>query len=47
MPFDFIQFFTNSLEEYKFELLFLKKQLKKDGIFWISWYKKHQERKQN
>ncbi len=39
-PFDFIQLFTNSLEEYKSELPFLKKQLKKDGIFWISWYKK-------
>jgi len=39
-PFDFIQLFTNSLEEYKSELSFLKKQLKKDGIFWISWYKK-------
>ena len=39
-PFDFIQLFTNSVEEYKSELPFLKKQLKKDGIFWISWYKK-------
>ena len=39
-PFDFIQLFTNNLEEYKSELPFLKKQLKKDGIFWISWYKK-------
>jgi hypothetical protein len=39
-PFDFIQLFTNSLEEYKSELPYLKKQLKKDGIFWISWYKK-------
>jgi hypothetical protein len=39
-PFNFIQLFTNSLEEYKSELLYLKKQLKKDGIFWISWYKK-------
>ena len=40
VPFDFIQLFTNKLEEYKSELPFLKKQLKKDGIFWISWYKK-------
>jgi hypothetical protein len=39
-PFDFIQLFTNKLEEYKSELPYLKKQLKKDGIFWISWYKK-------
>ena len=40
LPFDFIQLFTNSLEEYKSELPFLKKQLKKNGIFWVSWYKK-------
>lgn len=39
-PFDFIQLFTNNLEEYKSELPFLKKELKNDGIFWISWYKK-------
>ena len=39
-PFDFVQLFTNSLEELKSDLPFLKNQLKKDGIFWISWYKK-------
>ncbi len=39
-PFDFIQIFSNNLEEYKSELPVLKKQLKKAGIFWISWYKK-------
>ncbi len=39
-PFDFIHLFTNNMEEYKSELPYLKKQLKKDGIFWISWYKK-------
>ena len=39
-PFDFIQLFSNKLEEYKSELPYLKKQLKKDGIIWISWYKK-------
>jgi hypothetical protein len=39
-PFDFIQLFTNSLEEYHSELPYLKKQLKKDGTLWVSWYKK-------
>ena len=39
-PLDFIQLFTNSLEEYYRELPLLKKQLKKDGILWVSWYKK-------
>jgi hypothetical protein len=39
-PFDFIQLFTNSLEEYKSELPSLKKQLNKAGILWVSWYKK-------
>jgi hypothetical protein len=39
-PFDFIQLFSNKLEEFKSELPYLKKQLKKDGIFWVSWYKK-------
>jgi hypothetical protein len=39
-PFDFIQLFSNNLEEYKSELPYLKKQLKKDGILWVSWYKK-------
>lgn len=39
-PFDFIQLFSNKLEELKSELLYLKKQLKKDGIVWVSWYKK-------
>jgi hypothetical protein len=39
-PFDFIQLFSNKLEELKSELPYLKMQLKKDGIFWVSWYKK-------
>ncbi len=39
-PFDFIHLFTNSYREYIEELPTLKKQLKKDGIFWVSWYKK-------
>lgn len=39
-PFDFIQLFSNKLEELKSELPYLKKQLKKDGILWVSWYKK-------
>jgi len=39
-PFDFIQLFSNKLEELKSELPYLKKQLKKDGVLWVSWYKK-------
>lgn len=39
-PFDFIQLFSSKLEEFKSELPYLKKQLKKDGILWVSWYKK-------
>lgn len=39
-PFDFIQFFSSKLEEFKSELPYLKKQLKKDGILWVSWHKK-------
>jgi len=39
-PFDFIQLFSNTQEELKSELPYLKNQLKKDGIFWVSWYKK-------
>lgn len=39
-PFDFIQLFTNSQKEFINELPLLKNQLKKDGIIWISWYKK-------
>ena len=39
-PYDFIQLFTNSQKEFETELLSLKSQLKKDGILWVSWYKK-------
>ncbi len=40
-PFDFIQLFTNSKREFTVgNLSRLKNQLKKDGIIWISWYKK-------
>ena len=39
-PFDFIQLFSNELQELKSELPYLKKQLKKDGTLWVSWYKK-------
>jgi predicted DNA-binding protein YlxM (UPF0122 family) len=37
---DFIHFFTNTLEEYEAKLLVLKEQIKKNGMIWISWYKK-------
>jgi hypothetical protein len=39
-PFEFIQLFSSKLEEFKSELPYLKKLLKKDGILWVSWYKK-------
>jgi hypothetical protein len=39
-PFDFIQLFSNSQKEFETELLLLKNQLKKNGILWVSWYKK-------
>ena len=39
-PFNFIQLFTNSLKELTAGIPILKKKLTKDGIMWISWYKK-------
>ena len=38
--YDFIHLFTNQLESFEQELIFLKKQLAKHGMIWISWYKK-------
>lgn len=37
---DFIHFFTNSISELEKKLPLLKTQIKKDGIIWVSWYKK-------
>jgi predicted CoA-binding protein len=37
---DFINFFTNSLVELETELPQLKNRIKKDGMIWVSWYKK-------
>jgi|SRR5580698_10278361 hypothetical protein len=40
-PFDYVQLFTNSKKEFTgANLARLKNHLKKDGILWISWYKK-------
>lgn len=36
----FIHLFTNSLKELEKQLPLLKQQIRKDGIIWISWYKK-------
>ena len=37
---DLIHFFSKSLEEYQVKLPELMKQIKRDGIIWISWPKK-------
>lgn len=37
---DFIHLFTNSLQELEEQLPRLKEQIRKDGMIWISWYKK-------
>src|SRR4051812_24776216 len=37
---DLIHFFTNTISELEKELPALKQQIKKNGIIWISWYKK-------
>jgi hypothetical protein len=37
---DFIHFFTNSISELEGLLPKLKTQIKKNGMIWVSWYKK-------
>jgi hypothetical protein len=37
---DFIHFFTKSKAEYQSTLLWLKQQIKPDGMIWVSWPKK-------
>ncbi len=37
---DFVHFFTNSLTELSKNLPLLKEQIRKDGMIWVSWYKK-------
>src|ERR1700733_4973922 len=37
---DYIHLFTNSARELEKSLPILKKQIKKNGLIWISWYKK-------
>ena len=37
---DFIHLFTNSVKELETKLPLLKEQIKKDGMIWVSWYKK-------
>ncbi|MBS1662237.1 MAG: DUF3052 family protein [Bacteroidetes bacterium] len=37
---DFIHFFTNSLIELEGVLPMIKGEIKKDGMIWVSWYKK-------
>jgi hypothetical protein len=38
--FDFIHFFVNETEVFENQLLILRSQIKKNGMIWISWYKK-------
>ena len=40
---DLIHFFTKSLDEYRQMLPTLMKQIKPDGMIWVSWPKKHQK----
>jgi len=37
---DFVHLFTNSQKELEKTLSPLMKQIKKDGMIWVSWYKK-------
>ena len=37
---DFIHFFTNSAGELEKTLPGLRQEIKKDGMIWVSWYKK-------
>lgn len=44
---DLIHFFVNELNKLEKELPVLMKEIKKNGIIWISWYKKVQGNPQN
>ncbi len=37
---DYVHIFTNKLKEFETHLSKLKGYLKKDGMIWVSWYKK-------
>ena len=37
---NFIHFFTNSIKELEEKLPSLKNEILKDGMIWVSWYKK-------
>ena len=37
---NFIHFFTNSVKELEEKLPILKNEILKDGMIWVSWYKK-------
>jgi hypothetical protein len=39
-PVNFIHFFTNSVKEFESKLPVLKNEIVKDGMIWVSWYKK-------
>lgn len=37
---DYVHIFTNKQQEFESQLSKLKDMLKKDGMIWVSWYKK-------
>jgi hypothetical protein len=37
---DFIHLFTNKISDLEINLKILKDEIKKDGMIWVSWYKK-------
>lgn len=37
---DYVHIFTNKQQEFETQLAKLKDMLKKDGMIWVSWYKK-------
>ena len=39
-PWDFVHLFTNHISEMEDQLVKLKSQINKDGMIWVSWYKK-------
>jgi hypothetical protein len=37
---DFIHLFTNKISDLEKQIIKLKDEIKKDGMIWVSWYKK-------
>ena len=43
---DLIHLFVVSMEDLEYHLPMLKKQIKPNGMIWVSWHKKHQKYQQ-